>query len=380
MDSWDFPNDDLSGFAENTFVTFGETMIRDTPADLQRPEMTRQVYVNLAGSEFSIAVLLARWGIPVAYVTRVPDNPYGWMLRDTARANGVNTRHIVWAGRAEPIGRYIYEVGRSPRPGVVWYQRMHSAASRLGPGMVDWSSVLCNCRLLHTSGITFGLAAHSGYASNPLLEAFREALAARPTDCLVGMDFNYRSTLWTEEECRHTMTPLLTENVDILITSIYDMAYHYGIDCGQYPAADVVNGQIGDVTDDDLRAFGLTVIQRFNLRVVAVTMRQSETSEVHRWEASAIDRDGNFFRSPIPRDVYLIDRIGGGDAWAGGFYYGLLTGGIHADGLKKGVLVGDAATRLKQTLMFDLPLITKAEVQSLLQAEALGSGTSFTVR
>lgn len=380
MDAWDLSNDNLSGFADNTFVTFGETMIRDTPADLQRPEATRQVHISLAGSEFSIAVLLARLGIPSAYVTRVPDNPYGWMLRDTARANGVDVNHLVWAQRAEPIGRYIYEMGRSPRAGVVWYQRMHSAASRLGAGMVDWASLLRGCRLLHTSGITFGLAAHSGYSTNPLLESFREALAAKPPNCLIGMDFNYRSTLWTEEECRDTITPLISECVDVLITSVQDMAYHYGIDCGQYSAAEVNAGQIGDLSDDDLRTFGQAVTQRFNLRAVAVTLRQSETSEVHRWEAAAMGRDGSFFRSPVAREVVLADRIGGGDAWAGGFYYGLLTAGITADGLEKGVLVGDATTRLKQTLMFDLPLITRAEVQTLLKAEALGSSTRFTFR
>ncbi|MBL8153695.1 MAG: sugar kinase [Anaerolineae bacterium] len=380
MDSWDISNDNLSGFAENTFVTFGETMIREPPADLQRPEATRQVHISLAGSEFSIAVLLARLGIPSAYVTRVPDNPYGWMLRDTARANGVDVKHLVWAQRAEPIGRYIYEMGRSPRAGVVWYQRMHSAASRLGAGMVDWRSALANCRLLHTSGITFGLAAHSGYATNPLLDTFQEALAAKPSNCLVGMDFNYRSTLWTEEECRDTITPLISQSVDVLITSVQDMAYHYGIDCGRYSAAEVNAGQTGDLSDDDLRAFGRAVTQRFNLRVVAVTLRQSDTSEVHRWEAAAMGRDGSFFRSPVAREVVLADRIGGGDAWAGGFYYGLLTAGVGAEGLEKGVLVGDATTRLKQTLMFDLPLITRAEVQTLLKAEALGSSTRFTVR
>jgi 2-dehydro-3-deoxygluconokinase len=70
----------------------------------------------------------------------------------------------------------------------------------------------------------------------------------------------------------------------------------------------------------------------------------------------------------------LLDRLGGGDTWNGGFYYGLLTAGLTPEGIEKGVLVGDAATRLKQTLMFDLPIVTKAEVQDLLKADAAGGG------
>lgn len=377
----DIMQDDLSSFAGRgaAFVTFGETMLRDTPADMQRPEMTRMVHLALAGSEFSIATLMARLGIPTAYITRVPDNPYGWMLRDSARGNGINVEHFVWAHKAEPIGRYIYELGRTPRQGVVWYQRMYSAASRLGAGLVDWKTALRDCRLFHTSGINFGLASHSGYSRNFLRDAFLEAMAAKPAECLVGMDFNYRATLWSEAECTAIMTPLITDCADILITSVYDMARHYGIDCGRYSARQVNDGEMGDLHDDDLRAFGETVTRRFNLRAVAVTLRQPESSEHHLWESAAIDRDGNLYRSAAPREIYVNDRIGGGDAWNSGFYYGLLTTGINAAGLEKGIVVGDAATRLKQTLMFDLPIITKAEVQALIQADALG-GSNQTVR
>ena len=377
--TYDITADDLSALPPRTFVTFGETMIRESPAAQMRPEMTRQVYLALAGSEFSIAVLLARLGIPSTYITRVPDNPYGWMLRDTARANGVSADHFVWAKRTEPIGRYLYEVGRTPRAGVVWYQRMYSAASRLSRGMVDWRSALDGCKLFHSSGITFGLASHSGYDQNYLLDCFHEALEAKPADCLVGMDFNYRATLWGEEEATAVMTPLIEEHTDILITSIYDMARHYGIGCGRYSADQVMGGEATTIEDDDLRAFGETVTRRFNLRAVAVTLRRMESSEQHQWESAAMSADGAFARSAQLRPILLQDRIGGGDAWNGGFYYGILTAGLNADGLAKGICVGDAATRLKQTLMFDLPIITSAEVQSLIAADSSGTG-SQTIR
>lgn len=368
--------DDLGKFANRgpAFVTLGETMVRDTPADFERPERVRKVLISMAGSEFTLAVTLARFGIPSAYVTRVPDNPYGWLLRDTARAQGINTNFIVWAPKTEPIGRFIYEIGRTPRKNTGWYQRMYSAASRLAPGMVDWDRALRDCRLFHTSGITFGLARHSGYDRNYLVETFREALVSKPGDCLVGLDFNFRATLWSAKECREVMTPLIKENVDVLITTIEDMAGVYGIPCGRYSAEAIVKGDIGPLEDDDVKAFTAELTKRFKVKIVAITIRYPDTFEQHRWESAAITSDGIFFRSFAVRPIVLLDRLGGGDTWNGGFYYGLLTEGFNTQGIEKGLQVGDAATRIKQTLMFDLPIVAKAEVQSLMETDVLGGG------
>jgi 2-dehydro-3-deoxygluconokinase len=103
---WDVTKDDLSEFTHKgpAFVTFGETMLRDTPADMQRAEMANLVHIAFAGSEYTLAMLLARFGIPSAYITRVPDNPYGWLLRDTARGQGMNTDHFVWEYRSFCLG------------------------------------------------------------------------------------------------------------------------------------------------------------------------------------------------------------------------------------------------------------------------------------
>ena len=245
--AYDILKDDLSGFERQgpAFVTFGEVMVRDTPADLERPERTRLVHLSMAGSEYSLAIGLARLGIPAAYITRVPDNPYGQAVRNIARENGVNTDCFVWAPKTEPIGRMIYEIGRTPRRSVTVYQRQYSAASRLDAGMVNWKEVLKNARLFHTSGITFGLAAHSHYDRNYCQEAFKEAIAEKPEGCLVGMDFNYRSALWTVEQARDVLTPIVTDHVDVLITTLGNMAELYGIGCGRYSARQIVAGEIG---------------------------------------------------------------------------------------------------------------------------------------
>jgi 2-dehydro-3-deoxygluconokinase len=110
------------------------------------------------------------------------------------------------------------------------------------------------------------------------------------------------------------------------------------------------------------------------VQIVAITIRYPDNFEQHRWESAAMDAEGSFFRSPAIRPITLLDRLGGGDTWNAGFYYGLLTAGFNGEGVRKGVLVGDAATRIKQTLMFDLPIVDKSEVQALMRADVLGGG------
>jgi 2-dehydro-3-deoxygluconokinase len=373
---YEIMSDDLTQFANRgpAFVTFGEVMVRDTPADMERPERTRLVNLSMAGSEYTLAIGLSRLGIPSAYVTRVPDNPYGRALRNIAREQGVNVDHIAWAPKTEPIGRFIYEIGRTPRKNTGVYQRMFSAASKLDAGMVDWKAALKDARLFHSSGITFGLATHSKYERNYNFEAFKEAIANKPQGCLVGMDFNYRATLWSPDQAREILTPVVSDHVDILITTIEDMAKLYDIECGQYSAKQVVDGDMGQIEDDDIREFARKVLDIFKVKVVAITIRYPDSFEQHRWESAAMDVEGKFFRSPAVRPITLWDRLGGGDTWNAGFYYGLLTENFGNEGLVKGVLVGDAATRLKQTVMFDLPIVDKAEVQALMKAELFGGG------
>jgi 2-dehydro-3-deoxygluconokinase len=368
--------DDLSSFAgkDPAFVTFGETMVRDTPADMQRAERTRRIDISLSGSEHILSVGLSRLGIPCRYITRVPDNPYGWMLRNACREEGIDTSFFVWAHKSELMGRYIYELGRTPRQSTAWYQRKYSAASKLGAGMVNWSAALKDAVLFHVSGITFGLAAHSGYERNYNLEAFMEALSAKPSGCKVGMDFNYRGTLWSAAECKQVMTPIITDHVDWFITTIEDMAKIYGMGCGKYSADAINKGDIGPLSDADLKGFAEQVMEKFKVTIVGITIRYPDSFEVHRWESVALDANGNFFRSPAIKPIVLWDRIGGGDTWNSGFYYGLLTESDTARGIEKGVLVGDAISRLKQTIMFDLPIITKQEVYALMVADVLGGG------
>ena len=375
MATFDIERDDLSSLLQEgcTFVALGEVMVRDTPADSERPERTRLVHLSMAGSEYSVAIGLARLGIPSAYVTRVPDNSYGRAARNIARENGVNTDYFVWAPRTDLMGRMICELGHTPRQDMVVYQRKYSAASQLDAGMVDWKNALTGTKLFHTSGITFGIAAHSQYERNYNLSAFNESMSNKPRDCLVAMDWNYRSTLWSLERAREVMAPILENHVDILVTTVFDMAQFYGLSCGKYSAAQVLTGAAGAFDDDDLRKLAEQIQNKFNVRIVGITLRRADSFEQHRWEAFALNDQGHYFRSPGVNPMTVIDRLGGGDAWTAGFYYGILTGGLGEEGITKGVLVGDACTRLKHTLMFDLPILDRGEVSRQLKESLTGT-------
>ena len=240
--------DDLKKFGQKgpAFVTFGEVMVRDTPADMERPERTRLVHLSMAGSEYTLAIGLARLGIPSAYITRVPDNPYGRAVRNIARENGVNTDHIVWAPKTEPIGRLIYEIGRTPRRDTGIYQRKYSAASK--PGRRHGGLEGRTERRQAVSYVRDHLWPGHPQQLRPQLQSTRPSRKrspVSPSDCLVGLDFNYRSTLWSVDQARAVMTPIVADHVDVLITTIEDMAELYGIGCGQYSAQQISDGDIG---------------------------------------------------------------------------------------------------------------------------------------
>lgn len=356
----------MENFCNPTFLSLGEVMIRDTPADGERLERTRQVNLSTAGSEFSIAVGVSRLGNPSRFITRLPDNPYGRMVEGIAKEQGVDTRHFVWADRTELIGRYLYEIGVTPRAGVGIYQRRHSAASQLDPSMVDWNSALSGVKIFHTSGISLGLSFHSGYKENYLLNSVLSAYAARDKAAIAGLDINYRGTLWSKEQMLPTVEKVLSMGVQVLITSVEDAANFFGFGYGSLSPDEIISGADYHLESDALKNLGQLFLDKYGIRCLCLTRRKTLSSEVNRW-MSAVVFEGSFsVQSETELEFRVVDRLGGGDAWASGFYTGVLEGGFSPTGLEKGLKLGDAAIALQQTLMFDLPIINRVEVEGLM--------------
>lgn len=320
-------------------VTFGETMIRLSPPNFQRLEQTHTLEVNVGGAELNVAVTAQRLGLRTSYVTRLPRNPLGRMIANKAREHGVDVSYIVWTIE-DRVGLYFVEFGASPRASSVLYDRRDSAIARIRPGEVKWDEIFSQTRVFHTTGITPALSPSAREAAK---EAVRKAKEYGVT---VSIDLNYRARLWTQEEARQVMTELISQ-ADILITTEED--------------AERVLG----VKEDSFEKVAERLSHMFkNLKVVAITIRETPSVWRNTWSALAYVQ-GEVLRAPV-FELEIVDRVGAGDAFAGGFLYGYLTQDVEA-GLQYGV----AISALKQTNPGDLVWATKEECDRILAGGGL---------
>jgi len=323
---------------KHELVTFGETMIRLSPPEYQRLEQSERLDVHVGGSELNVAVSAQRLGLQTTYVTRLSQNPLGRMIANKAREHGVDTSHIVWTD-ADRIGIYFVEFGASPRPNSVTYDRCDSAIARIRPGEVDWNRVFQSARVFHTSGITPALSPSAAAATKEAVQVAKQA------GLKVSIDLNYRARLWSQEKAREAMTEL-AEQTDILITTEEDTERVFGI------------------KKDNYEEVAKALADQFHLEAVAITLRESPSVWQNTWTA-IVYAGGEIHRGPI-YDIEIVDRVGSGDSFAGGFLYGYLNGGPP-----QGVRYGVAISALKQTNPGDLCWATREEVECLLAGSGL---------
>lgn len=321
-------------------VSFGETMIRFSPPRNLRLEQTTSLDVHIGGSELNAAVASARLGLNVSYVSRLTDNPLGKMIQNRTREHGVDTSYIVWT-KDDRIGTYYVEFGASPRPNSVLYDRAYSAISQISVGDVDWQRVFEGSKLFYTSGITPAL---SPAAAATTLEAIREARNAGVKVCV---DLNYRSRLWSQEEAKRVMSQI-ADSTDILFATEEDTYRVFGIQEESY--------------EDVARRLADT----FHLDIVAITLRENQSVWHNQWTAIAYEQaTDTIHRAPI-FDIEVVDRVGSGDSFVGGFLVGYLE-----DGPGLGVQLGVGMSSLKQTVPGDLCWASREEVDRVLSGGGL---------
>jgi len=324
-------------------VTFGETMLRLSPPHFQRIEQAAAFEANIGGAELNVATTAARLGLGTSYVTRLPNNPLGRMVQNKAREHGIDTSHIVWSDE-DRLGIYFLELGAQPRASAVVYDRANSAISRIKPGMIDWGSLLSHARAFHTTGITPALSASAA-------ETTREALSeAKGKGLVVSFDLNYRARLWSEAQAKNTLEPLM-EDVDILITTEEDTARVFGLE------------------GKDYREMARKLADNFGFRVVAITLRETITVWRNNWTAIAY-ADGRIYEDRT-YEVEIVDRLGAGDSFTGGFLYGYLTGGGDVE---RALRYAVAVSALKHSNPGDINWSTLSEVERLI-----GGGGSLRI-
>jgi 2-dehydro-3-deoxygluconokinase len=332
-------------------VTFGELMLRLGPPGFERLLQSPMLCATFGGGEANVAVSLAQFGVDSHYVTRLPSNAIGDAAVRALRAEGVVTEFIARGGSR--MGIYFTETGASQRASTVLYDRANSAISEIPPDAVDWDLVMKGAAWFHVTGITPALG-DKGAAATVAAVA-----AAKRAGTRVSVDLNYRKKLWTQAQAQKAMRPLMRD-VDVVIANEEDLQCVLGIDVA---GADVTSGAL-DV--NAYRAAAERVTRELGPSVIAITLRESLSASDNGW--SAVLWDGKALHQSQRYVVRLVDRIGGGDSFAAGLIYGLVTGRPHDASLRFAV----AASALKQTIPGDFNRVSVAEVDALAGGDASG--------
>jgi 2-dehydro-3-deoxygluconokinase len=349
-------------------LALGEIMLRLDPGE-GRVRTTREFKVWEGGGEYNVARGLRRcFGMKTAVATAFADNDVGRLLEDFILQGGVATDYIKWAkfdgvGRVTRNGLNFTERGYGVRGAVGISDRANSAASQMRPGQVDWEHIFgkLGVRWLHTGGI---YAALSETTAAVVLEAVQ---AAKRHGTIVSYDLNYRPSLWKSiggqkkaQEVNRALAPF----IDVMIGNEEDFTACLGFE---------VKGVDHNLANLETEAFQQMISQAVaafpNFKVVATTLRAVKSASVNDWGAICW-AGGKFFSAETREDLWILDRVGGGDSFASGLIYGFL----QFNDPQQAVDYGAAHGALAMTTPGD------TSMASLKEVEALVSGGSARVQ
>ena len=303
-----------------------------------------------------MAVSLANYGIPVDFVTRLPDNDIAeWCLANLRKYN-VGTSHILRGG--ERVGIYFLETGAVARPSKVVYDRAHASIAEVEKGMFNWREILRDATWFHWTGITPAL---SQGAADACLEAIRTANEMGVT---VSCDLNYRKNLWNYGKKASEIMPALVAGCDVILGNEEDAEKVFGIK----PEGFSVTHTGGEVDAAQFASVCRQLTQQFpRAKKVIITLRGSINANHNTWGGCLwSDR---LYQSRRYDITHIVDRVGGGDSFMGGLIYGLLT---YGDDDQQALDFAVAASCLKHTIYGDFNLVTVAEVETLMKGDGSG--------
>jgi len=319
------------------FVCFGEILLRMTAPGRELMLQTPRLDVNVGGAEANVAVSLARFGHDARMMSYLPDNALGDAARGELRRHGVDTSFIALGhGR---MGLYFLTPGAGQRPSDIVYDRMHSAFANARAQALDWSDALEGAQWLHVSGVT---PAVSGAAGEQALRAMR---AARERGVKVSFDANFRAKLWEvrSEDPRPILDPMFAE-ADLLFAEARDIVLI-----------------TGETAADGETAARIAFARYPNAQRIAATSRKVISADHHELSAAMFTRAAATRTKPHAI-TGIVDRIGGGDAFAAGLLHGLASGASDQDMLDFAV----AAACLKHTIPGDANLASEDDVRFYL--------------
>jgi 2-dehydro-3-deoxygluconokinase len=305
-------------------VSLGEVMLRLDPGDV-RISTTREFRAWEGGGEYNVARGLRRcFGLDTAIVTALADNPVGRLVEDLMLQGGVSLEHLRWAkydgvGRTVRNGLNFTERGFGMRAALGCSDRGHTAVSQLKRGEINWTKIFSEqgTRWFHTGGIFCAL-------SETTPEVAREAMeVAKRAGVIVSYDLNYRASLWSSiggKEKAQAVNRTLVSLVDVLFGNEEDFTAALGYEVEGVDAAH------SRLDPESFQRMIEKVKRDFpGLSVVATTLRNAKTATRNDWGAVAYS-DGNFYHAANRENLEIYDRVGGGDSFASGLIYGLLSG------------------------------------------------------
>lgn len=342
----------------NKVVTFGEIMLRlSSPGNL-RFSQSNSFDVVYGGGESNVAVSLSNYGIPVEFVSRIPNNDIGMCALMEMRKRNVGVNHVIHGG--DRLGIYFLETGAVSRGSKVVYDRSNSAISQIKPGMINWKKVFNEgVTWFHWTGIT---PAISQGAANVCLEALK---VASDLGITISTDLNYRSKLWNYDGDREAIMTELTSYCDIILGNEEDAEKHFGIK----PKSLDITKEGHKVKAESFLDVCKQMMRKFpNAKKVITTLRGSISASHNTW--AGVMYDGNkMYKSCEYQITDIVDRVGGGDSFMGGLIYGLIK---FKNNNQKALDFAVAASCLKHTIKGDANLVSVSEVEKLMDGDASG--------
>lgn len=330
-------------------------MLRLATPGYLRFSQSNEFTATYGGGEANVAVSLANYGIPVDYVTRLPENDIGRACMMDLRKHGVDTQNIIWGG--DRLGIYFLETGAVSRGSKVIYDRAHSSVSEIEPGMINWDKVFENARWFHWTGIT---PAISQNAADVCLEAVRKANDMGVT---VSCDLNFRKNLWKYGKKAGEVMPDLVAGTDIVLGNEEDAEKVLGI---KPEGVDVTAGHVEGAAYESVSR---QIMKRFpRCKKVITTLRGSINANHNSW-SGVLWNGQQLYEAPTFQITHIVDRVGGGDSFMGGLIYGLLT---YEGDDQKALNFAVAASCLKHTVYGDFNEVSVEEVEKLMGGDASG--------
>ena len=334
-------------------LTFGEIMLRLKSPGTERFFQSPVLEATFGGGEANVAVSLANYGMDAAFLTVLPDNAIADACVGELRRFGVDTSRIL-RGKGR-MGIYYLETGASQRASKVVYDREYASIALAKPGDVDWDRAFEGVEWFHITGIT---PAISETAMELSLESVKEA---KKRGITVSCDLNYRKNLWKYGKSAPEVMCELAKYVDVAIANEEDCQKSLGVTVDVH----VEGGELDRAKYEELSKKVLAAYP--NMKLIAITLRESHSADWNGWAACL--NDGKQFCVSKKYEIRdIVDRVGGGDSFAGGLIYGL----NHYEDKQAALEFAVAASCLKHSIPGDFNRVTVDEVKTLAGGDGSG--------